>query len=83
MAASLVALYGLVLVYDAVHQWATSLPHCPPPRAGSACVELTSSGGLNTWQEFAVGIGCIAVGTCLFLLARRIKRRRDVSLALG
>lgn len=76
VAGSVFALYGLMGVWDAVHQWTVSSPHCPPPTPGSACVELTNSGGLNTWQGFVVGIGCVAVGSCLFLLADRVKRRR-------
>ena len=78
VAASLVALYGLVAARDAVQQWTTSLPRCPPPRPFFGCVNLTSSGGLSAWEEFGVGMGCLAVGACLFLLAHRVRRRRTV-----
>lgn len=84
VAASLVALYGLVAVVDAEQQWTSSLPHCSPSRPSYACVKPTSFvGGLNPWQEFGVGMGCLAVGACLFLLAGRVKRRRTVRPSPG
>jgi hypothetical protein len=77
-----VDLLGLVNVYDAVQQWTTST-HCPPPRSRSGCIELTSSGGLSTWQYFGIGIGCVAVGACLFVLADRVRPPRAVRPTTG
>lgn len=73
--ASVFALYGIVGVYDSVQQWTTSPSHCPPPRQGYTCITLTSDGGMSTGEELGVGLGCLAVGACLFLYAERVRRR--------
>ena len=81
--ASLVTLFGLVGLYDAVHQWTTAPSHCPPPQPGYRCVELIGTSGPSVWQEFGIGTGAVTIGVGLFLLADRVKRRRAARLSPG
>jgi hypothetical protein len=76
VAASLLALWGIVGAYDSVYQWTAPPFHCPPPRPDSGCVPLISTGGPSTGEEFGIGLGGVAVGVCLFFLAERVRRRQ-------
>lgn len=81
--ASLVTPFGLVGVYDAVHQWTAAPSRCPPPQPGYGCVELISTSGPSVWQEFGIGTGAVAIGVGPFLLADRVKRLRAAQLSPG
>jgi hypothetical protein len=91
-AASLAVISGLLGVGEAVHRWTASPLRCrygghlrtgPLPLPLPPCRIVPIKGGLTAWAAFGVGLGFLVVGACLFLLARRVKRRRDASLALG
>lgn len=85
VAGSLAVIYGLVSAEDSVHQWTSSPLRCPPPGRNQACAVETINGGWasSPWASLGIGLGSLAVGVCLLLLARRVKRRRAARPALG
>lgn len=91
VAAGLALVSGLIGIGYAVHRWTAAPLQChyagAPPLNGFRIpchmVLVHRWWELPAWAAFGLGLGALAVGACLLLLARRIEPERSARLAIG